>query len=347
MLTLYCWNDSHQGGWLSPAEVRANPALLAEAHLAWIDLSAPTPDEEEWVFRSLAPVHPLTLEDATRLRRDPEGPPHFPKVEEFEDYLFVIVNPLLPGYLGRLQHQGQAAGPLAAHGHVRATTQLSVVLTERVLVTHHPEPLDATENLRRYLSKHENRSDRGPDFFFHLVLDAMVDEYAPILDYFDESLDALEEQVLRRPQRVVLSRLLQLKQDIIRLRKTLVYEREILARLSRGEFALIDDQETVYYRNVYDHLVRFAELIEGSREMASDLMQTHLSALSNRLNEVMKTLTMISTVVLPMTLVAGIYGMNFEFMPELKKPWGYPFALGLMAATGLLSFAYFRRKKWI
>jgi magnesium transporter len=121
----------------------------------------------------------------------------------------------------------------------------------------------------------------------------------------------------------------------------------VLARLSRGEFALIDERETVYYRNVYDHLVRFAELIESSREMVSDLMQTHLSAISNRLNEIMKVLTMISTVVLPMTLVAGVYGMNFKHMPEIESPYGYPAALGLMAMMGLGSFAFFRWKKWI
>lgn len=131
------------------------------------------------------------------------------------------------------------------------------------------------------------------------------------------------------------------------MRKSLIYEREVLYRLTRGEFELIDDREMVYYRNVYDHLIRFNELIDGSREMVSDLMQTHLAAVSNRLNEVMKVLTMISTIVLPMTLVAGIYGMNFEKMPELKWEYGYYFALGLMLIVGVAAFLYFRWKKWI
>ena len=132
------------------------------------------------------------------------------------------------------------------------------------------------------------------------------------------------------------------------MRKTLVYEREVLARLCRGEFDLIEAREMVYYRNVYDHLVRFTELIESSREMVSDLMQTHLAAASNKLNEIMKVLTMISTVVLPMTLIAGIYGMNFKkWFPELDWDYGYPFALGLMALTGIASFVFFRWKKWI
>jgi magnesium transporter len=134
------------------------------------------------------------------------------------------------------------------------------------------------------------------------------------------------------------------------LRKTLIYEREITARLARGEFTLIDEREMVYYRNVYDHVVRFTELIESARESASDLMQTHLSAASNKLNEIMKVLTMISTVVLPMTLIAGIYGMNFEqnVLPDFKESaFGFWIALGLMGLTGVGAFIFFRWRNWI
>jgi magnesium transporter len=145
-----------------------------------------------------------------------------------------------------------------------------------------------------------------------------------------------------------LLRLLRLKRDIILLRKSLVYEREVLARLSRGEFSLIDDRETVYYRNVYDHLVRFTELIESSREMVTDLMQTHLSATSNRLSEVMKALTTISTVILPMSLLAGIFGMNYRLFPlEARGHESFLVALGLIGLSGMASYLFFRWKKWI
>src|SRR5205823_10346612 len=138
-----------------------------------------------------------------------------------------------------------------------------------------------------------------------------------------------------------------LKRNIILLRKTMIYEREVLARLSRGEFALIEERERVYYRNVYDHLIRFTELIEASREMVMDLMQTHLAAASNKLNEIMKVLTMISTTILPMTLIAGIYGMNFkELFPDTDTPGGFWIALGLMALSGLGSYLFFKWKRW-
>src|SRR5262249_51495296 len=124
--------------------------------------------------------------------------------------------------------------------------------------------------------------------------------------------------------------------------------REVLARLVRGEFELVDEREIAYYRNVFDHLVRYTELIEAAREMVSDLMQTHLSAASNRLNQVMKTLTMISTVVLPMSLIAGIYGMNFaeSVWPPFDSTWGFWYAMGLMVFTGVLAFSLFRWRRW-
>src|SRR5205823_6400664 len=159
----------------------------------------------------------------------------------------------------------------------------SAVLTRRVLITHHYEPVVSCEELRGYLRRHDAQAGRGPDYLFHVVLDVMVDQYAPLLDHFDDTLDRIELEVFRRPRQAVLMELLRLKRTIIGLRKTLIYEREVLARLSRGEFALIDERETVSYRNVYDHLIRFTELIESSREMVTDLSQTHLAAQSNRL----------------------------------------------------------------
>jgi magnesium transporter len=191
---------------------------------------------------------------------------------------------------------------------------------------------------------------RGPDYLFHLVLDVMVDHYAPLLDKVDDSLDELEVEVFTNPSGSLLSRLLGLKRGIIGLRKTMIYEREVLARLSRGEFGLIDVREMAYYRNVYDHLIRFTELIEASREMVMDLMQTLLAAQANKLNEIMKVLTMISTTILPMALIAGVYGMNFEqnVWPDFKaSPSGFWVAVGMMAASGLASLGFFRWMRWI
>jgi magnesium transporter len=199
-----------------------------------------------------------------------------------------------------------------------------------------------------FVRRHHDCGGRGPDYLFHLVLDAMVDEYAPVVERLADRLDKVEHAIFARPGPDHLRRLIRMKRTLAFLRKTLVLEREVLARLFRGEFALVAADEVAYYRNVYDHLVRYAEFIESGREMVTDLMQTHLAAVSNRLNEIMKVLTMISTVVLPMNLIAGIYGMNFrKWFPELDWEYGYPFALGLMLVTGFGALALFRWKKWI
>ncbi len=325
----------------------ASPDALAVGEVLWIDLDNPSAEEEEQILRKFLPVHPLTFEDITKPRREPEQGAHHPKVEEFTDYLLVIVNPLPAGRLTARTLTEVADESVELHLGELARPQLSAVLTHSVLVTHHYESLSAVTELRNYCTRHAERTSRGPDYLFHLILDAQVDAYAPVVEQIADSLDELETDLFRRPTPRVLARLVHLKRRVSFLRKTLILEREVLARLIRGEFHLVDQREIAYYRNVFDHLVRYTDLIEAAREMVSDLMQTHLSAVSTRLNEVMKVLTMISTIVLPMTLIAGVYGMNFDNLPETKWEYGYPFALGLMVLTAVVSLGFFRWKRWL
>jgi magnesium transporter len=345
VINVFAWDDSAKKATWGGAD--SLPMQDSLPDVLWIDLEEPTELEERLVFDVFFHVHSLTLEDVQKPRREPDGPPHFPKVEEFPDYLFVIVNPLSLEAADVLAYQdAEAQQPL------RACTQLSAVLTNKLLITHHCCPLVSIETLNGYLRKHEAQAARGPDFLFHHVLDVMVDHYAPLLDHVDSALDEMEEQVFTRPNPALLARLLRLKRVIIHLRKTLVHEREVLARMFRGEFSLIDEREAVYYRNVYDHLLRFSEIMEASREMAMDLMQTLLASQANKLNEVMKVLTMISVTILPMTLIAGVYGMNFKedqaiWWPSLEWRFGFLFALGLMAMAGVGALAFFRWMKWI
>lgn len=345
MIYVYRWNRTTKlGEIISPELVRAQPEeLRASGDLFWIDLENPSADEEQLIFDRFFRVHPLTVEDVTKMRREPGARPHFPKAEEFKDYLFVIVNPLTSASLEAIRERSEDG----LSQSLMCPTQLSALLTETLLITHHYEPLVSVEGVQQFLKRHERQSERGPDYLFHLILDAAVDQYAGALDYVENGLDQLESMVFKEPSHNMLAALLSLKREIVLLRKTLVYEREVLARLARGEFALIDDRETVYYRNVYDHLIRFTELVETAREMVTDLMHTHLSAMSNKLNEIMKVLTMISTMVLPMTLIAGIYGMNFKHQPEYDWNIGYFWALILMLVTGVVSFGFFRWRKWV
>jgi len=323
-------------GCIQPVLLDELPPTAAETvdsgDVYWIDLDTPNEHELKRIYEQFMPIHPLTLSDTIFPQRNPEEHPHFPKVEEFRDYLFVIVNPPLPSPL---------------HGTAQAIGQLSAVLNHTILITHHYGPLVGIAELSGYLMRHEEQAERGPDYLFHLILDSIVDEYAPMLDQMSDELEILEEAIFEQPTPLVLERLIEVKRRVIGSRKTLIMTREVLARLTRGEFKLVDAREMAYYRNVYDHLSRYTELIESAREMVGDLIQLHMAAMSNRLNNVMKFLTMISTIVLPMTLIAGIYGMNLKLKPDDTFAGGFYFALILMAVCGGSSFAFFRYRRWI
>ncbi|HEX4610846.1 MAG TPA: magnesium/cobalt transporter CorA [Urbifossiella sp.] len=343
MLTTHRWNAATRVYEAVPAyALPASAGDLPAEDVIWIDLADPTPEEEARVFCQFLPVHTLTLGDITKPRREPDQGAHLPKVEEFADYLFLVVNPLPPGL----------ADPAVAgrkRARLRECPQLSAVLTRQVLVTHHYPPLACVDGVSDYVARHGDCARRGPDYVCHLILDAVVDEYAPVVDRVSDRLDRLEAVVFRHPTPKTLARLLRLKRLVSGMRKTLILEREVLARLTRGEFELVDQREIAYYRNVYDHIVRYTELVESAREMVSDLMESHLAAASNRLNQVMKLLTMISTIVLPMNLIAGVYGMNFEesAAPSYHAAWGFWFALSLMGVAGVVAFGFFRWRKWV
>jgi magnesium transporter len=340
MISLYRWQPGQKHGtWVDLPELPAD-GRTPEGEVWWLDLDDASVEEEALVYQKFLPIHALSLEDVTHPRREPGSAPHFPKVEEFSDYLFVVANPLRPVC---------DTDPVGAQSDLAcAVVQLSVVLTEQVLITHHYQALQAITNVKQFLYRHAEQAGRGPDYLFHLVLDNLVDEFAPEIDRIVLRLDEVEVSVFDRPSQQLVSDLVHLKRRVIALRKTLILTREVLARLTRGEFQLVDPREIAYYRNVFDHLVRYTELIDGAREMVSDLMQTHLAAASNQLNGIMKGLAMVSTVILPMSLIASVYGMNFEKnMPELKWEYGYPFALGLMVLVAVISVAVFYRKKWL
>jgi magnesium transporter len=351
MLTIFQWDSSKSNCVSYPVEQL--PPSCRDLHpddIWWIDLSNPTEEEEERILGQFLPVHTLTFEDITRPRREADHGSHLPKVEEFPDYLFVIVNPLPPKLIQLIQaNDGNPRPLLFSQRSVQQKhrPQLSSVLNHQVLITHHYEPLTCVSAARQFLERHAQSARRGPDYLFHQILDAMVDEYAPVVDRIATQLDKLEIRLFTELTPQLLARLLRMKRFVTELRKTIILEREVLARLIRGEFELVDDREVVYYRNVYDHLVRYTQWVESAREMVSDLMETHLSAMSNRLNEVMKVLAKISTTVLPMTLVAGIYGMNFQYMPELDWSFGYPMALAMMVILALGSLLFFRWKRWL
>lgn len=295
-------------------------ALVADPEAKiWIDLDGPISAElKQQLSRSLG-VHLLVLEDL-------EASYMVPKLEEFTDYTYLLVHGV---------RRGERADELTFE-------EIDLVIGARWLVSHHdgvPRMALDDRNLRALT--------RGPAAAAHSVLDKIVDDYLPVVDGFEEALDELETEVMHEPSPELLGRVFSLKKAVFQLRRVAAYQRDLLVKLARPGHPVLPDASLPFFRDIGDHLTMVLFQTEAQREIAASVVERHLSMQSNRLNEVMKTLTMFSTVMLPLSLIAGIYGMNFENMPELKWRYGYPMALLAMVLVALGLMFYFRRKKWL
>src|SRR5829696_6769044 len=306
--------------------VRDLPELLKDrSGLIWVDMEAPT-EADEQVLLDVFEFHPLTVEDCRENR-------HYPKVEEFDGYIYFIVH-----------------GVRADTSPDRFNTiELDGFLGPNYVITYHHDMFRSINNVKQQLRTTPMACQRGPAFLLHQILDQVVDFYSPVLDDFDERIDRLEEDIftLKRPNNAILSEIMALKRSVLRLRRISVKQMDILLRMSRGEFGLIPDDMRPFYRDVYDHLVRVVDLSENYRDLISGSLEAYLSVVSNKLNEIMKVLTIFSAIMLPLTFIAGVYGMNFEHMPELHSKYGYftVWIIMIVVAIGMLLF--FKRLGWI
>lgn len=299
--------------------------LLADASaVVWIDVSGQAEEDQAFVKDALS-LHPLVVEDMF-------GERAYPKVEDFGDYLYIVVHGI---------------DPRADTPHDLETVELDVIVGARFVLTHHCDELRSIASMDADVRRNSRLLQRGAAFVAHALLDRLTDLYLPVVDRFDDAVDRLEDRVISNPTPDCLEDILALKRSLQKLRRVATHQKEILHRLSRGEFELIPENALPFYRDIYDHFVRVADLAESYRDLVSATFDAYLSIQSQRLNEVMKMLTMISTIMLPLTFIAGVYGMNFEFMPELRWRYGYPFALGLMAVVGVGLYAYFKKKRLI
>ncbi len=299
--------------------------LLASGEgLLWVDMEDVTTEGGEFLCNVFS-FHPLAVEDC--ISKDI----HPPKVDDFEDYLFIIVH-------GINYH---------IDSEVVETTELALFLGKNYVVTSHDIPVRSVSSVLDRVRKDGRPMRKGVDFLVHDLIDALVDNIMPTIEEMDEKSDQLEAEVLREPKRETLLSIMQLKRSILALTRVMMPQREIVNGLSRGDYPFISERAQVYYRNIHDHLVRIEMLTLGLRDMTESVLSTYLSSVSNRMNEVMKVLTLIATIFIPLTFIAGIYGMNFAYMPELEWRYGYFIILIVMAVVGACLAIYFRRRKWL
>jgi magnesium transporter len=304
------------------ADLATARGAIGRARLVWIDVDGRSP-EVEHLLPELQ-LHPLTIEDIFETGT-------IPKVEDFGRYLYVRAH-------------GIAVPPQRPQDLRKE--ELDIVIGDRWLLTHHSPQLQACGGVREQALRTGQALDATR--LAHLLLDRLVDDSLPAMDAIDEAVEALEKaSVARVPRRNLVAQVMALRGALHRFRRTAVHQREILLRLARGEFSTIPAEQLPFFRDVYDHASRLADLADDARDMLAAVLEAHLSMVSNRLNEVTKVLTMTATVFLPLTFIAGVYGMNFEFMPELHWRWGYPVVLATMALTALGLVWWFRRRGWM
>jgi magnesium transporter len=270
-------------------------------------------------------IHPLILEDIMTTSQRP-------KLEDMGDYLFLVVRMMT-------NHRGQDEEKFE---------QVSLVLGSNFVLSFQEDVGDVFDPVRARLRKGKGRlRSQGSDYLAYALLDAIVDGYFFELEKLGDEIEALEDNILHDPKPAAVHRIHQLKREMIFLRKSVWPLREVISRLERRESPLIKESTAIFLKDVYDHTIQVIDTVETFRDMLTGMLDTYLTSVSNRMNEIMKVLTIIATIFIPLTFVAGIYGMNFKHMPELTWRWGYGFIWVIMAGVALVMIFFFKRKKWL
>lgn len=307
------------------------PGLLEDkTNLVWVDLLGETQeqiDEAKDILLNVFRFHHLTVEDCVETR-------NMPKVEPFPDYLYFIVHGIKPG---------------VTHPTNFVTKELDVYLGENYVVTFHLERFRSIKMVKQQIRTSPFVCQRGADYLLHQILDFLVDLYMPLVDDFDHSINTLEDCIFSHKVsgNEILEDITGLRRNVARLKRISSRQLDILYRMSNGEFPQIRKKMLPFYRDVYDHLQRISDLSESYKELVAGLFQIHFSVTADKTNEIIKFLTIFSSIILPLSLIAGIYGMNFENMPELKTRYGYFLTLGSMVLITIALLIYFKHKGWI
>jgi magnesium transporter len=305
------------------------PELVQAWPVVWVDVDGLADVDKLRQLGEVVGLHPLALEDAV-------GCHQRPKVERYPEHDFIVVR-------------------MVSLGERIATEQLSIFLSRSVVVTLQGErPGDSLEPVRERVRVARGLiREAGPDYLAYALTDAVIDHYFPVLEELGEQLEQLEEDVVAGLVENAPGRIHAAKHDLLAMRRALWPLREAIAALYREDSPQVAAETRVYLRDCHDHVVQLMDIVDTYREVAGSLMEIHLSSVSNRMNEVMKLLTIIGTVFIPLTFIAGLYGMNFDpslswwNMPELRWQFGYPFSLLLMAVAASVFLLYFRRRGWI
>ncbi|MBK7151079.1 MAG: magnesium/cobalt transporter CorA [Sandaracinaceae bacterium] len=299
-------------------------ALVADPKVnLWVDIEGST-EAHMAMLRDLMQIHPLLIEDAFKAQDTP-------KIEVHDEYAyFIVLGPEEPD-------------PVPGEVTLR---DLDVFIAERFVVTHHEGNVSAVPHVRQMVERFPDLLAQGPAVVAHRIVDFMVDRFMVRMNTLGERVDGLELAALRATTPAVLETILEAKHDVLHLGRLVRHQKEVLRALATGSVRFVPSDVRPFFRDIYDHFVSIADQSEAFRDAVSDALDAYLSMQSHRLNDVMKALTMISTIMLPLMFITGLYGMNFDYMPGLHHAYGYHVAVTVMATTASGIFVYFKRRNW-
>ena len=307
---------------VNPNEAAEN---ISAGYVTWINIDGIFKPELVKSIGEKVNLHSLTIEDI--MNSD-----HRPKVEVFNDYIHFTMKMLTYNQNNKRID----------------SEQISFILGENYVISFQETPGDVFNPIRDRIrhSKGKVRNKKA-DYLIHVLIDVIVDNYYVIIDHLHVEMDHIEASVIKHSNETDLHRILNMKKELLFLRKSVIPVREAVSALSNSDSELVSDSTRLYLRDVYDHTLHIVDSIENYREMLNGLMDIYLTSLSNRLNNVMRILTVISTIFIPLTFIAGVYGMNFDVIPWAKEPWGFYVLCGIMLLMGVVMLYWLKQKKWL
>jgi len=298
--------------------------------LLWVDIYQEPRETVEPLLREVFSFHPLAIDDAL-------DETHVPKVDDWGAYLYVVLH----GVLNSAVQDGKEL----------KTDEIDIFAGSRYIVTFQDFPIPALDRVWSAVQRDPRVLGRGAGHLLYRIIDETEVDYLELLDSIDENLSRIEDEIFANPEPTLLSEVFSLKRVLLRIRRGIAPQREVINKLARGDFLQFSPEDRMYFRDVYDHLVRLNDILESLRDLVGSALEIYLSVVSNRLNDVLKTLTIITTLFMPLTFIAGFFGMNFFQATDLFASWtgriSFVIVLAVMVGTPILMYSWMRRRAWV
>lgn len=317
----YLTPDGHLHHDLSREQI--TEAYESKKGLLWVDVSETTEEDGRFLEQDLH-LHPLAVEDCVSCDI------HAPKIDNFDDYLFIVVH--------GINH--------VIESDTVETAEMGLFLGKSYVISNHNFPSYSVSYIQQKLAENYSLMRHGSDFFAHALIDTLIDNVLPTVDRMTDFAEEIEEEVIHRPQQNVLDAIMKFKRSSLKVHRVMAPQRDVLNRLCRGEFPVIKKEAQIFYRDIFDHVVRIEDLNQTLLDRADNALATYLSSVANKQNETMRVLSIVATIFMPLTLLAGIYGMNFDNMPELHWSWGYFMVLAIIGFVILVLVWRFWASGW-